>query len=244
MGTLTHAELREEVLVSLGNRNDVTPSRLTRALNLAQERLARRHDFEELQVTTSTTLTYTGVAATDLYLPMPDSAPYIREIYSVLLKDGVQSRKLRRVFTRTWDRLLTDPTALNEKDHPVFYTIWDYKLAKAEIYPLPNKSYDIQWRLSKWPTPLTTDSQTSDYRFKDELLIELGVIYIMDSLGKEADADRHRKKFAELYLEGLNTDSDKPDLDIEIGAGIPNNMSLGGDYWRDPFIRSLTDGDM
>lgn len=246
MGTLTLAELQEEILISLGSRKDITNARLTRALNLAQERLARRHDFEELQLTTATTLVFAGDPSVDLYLPMPDSSPYIREIYSVLLKDGVNSRKLRRVYTRTWDRIITDPTAIIGTDRPVFYTVWDYALAKAELYPVPNASYDFQWRLSMWPTPFDSAVTTakSDFRFKDELLIELGLIYIMDSLGKEDDADKHRKKFAELYAEGLNTDSDKPDLDIEIGAGVESSATVPGEYWRNPFIRSMTDGGL
>lgn len=242
MGTLTHSEMRDEVRTILGNRNDVTSARLTRALNLAQERLARRHDFEELQETVATTLSYTGDPSVDMYFSLPDSSPYIREIYSVLLKDGVSSVKLRRVFTRTWDRIITDPTAIAGVDTPLLYTVWDYKTARAEIFPIPNKEYALQWRLSKWPTPLSTEGQTSDYRFKDELLIELAVIYIMDSLGKEDDADKHRKKFAELYMEGINTDTDKPDMDVEIGAGVPSPAGGHREYWRDPFVRSITDG--
>ena len=105
MGTIalgtpdTSGSLMGEVKAALGNRSD-TDGRILTALNLSQERIARLYDFAELHKTTTSTLTYTGVAADDMILPMPDTAPYIREIFSVVLKDGSSSHKLTQVPTR------------------------------------------------------------------------------------------------------------------------------------------------
>lgn len=249
MGTLqlgsatTDGTLLGEIAAGLGNRSDISNARLTTAVNLTQEQIARLHDFEELQTTQATTVTYTGDPAQDLYLAMPDSSPYIREIYSVLLKDGSNSRKLRRYPTRTWDTLLGDPTVDSAGDGPRYYTIWDYSLAKAEMYPLPRKDYTIQWRLSRWPTPFTGSDPTakSDFRFKDELIIEGAIIYLMFSLGMEDDAAKHARKFSALWQGAINTDTDKPDLEIHPNPGRSGAGDFVGDYHLNPFIKSMRD---
>ena len=243
MGTLTlgtattPGTLAGEVYAALGNRSDVS-ARLTAALNLSQERLARLHSFAEMNKTVPSTLTYTGVAATDMYLPMPDTAPYIREIFSVVLKDGQQSHKLTQVPTRKWDRILGDVSASNVNNPPRFYTVWDYASAQAEIFPLPDKTYYVQWRISQWPTPLSATGDKSIFRFKDELIIEGAIIYLMYSLGKEEDAAKHVKKLALFLAEAIKTDPREPDIEYVPSVGIdPSNPQ--NDYWLDPFVRDI-----
>ena len=237
MGTLTLAELKEEVRANFGNRTDLD-TRLTRVLNLAQERLARMRDFEEMQVTTTTTLSYTGVPATDVIGTLPDVAPYIREIHSVLLKDGTMSRKLRRVLTRTWDRVITDPAAIGAAEHPVMYQIWNFRAGTFEVYPPPNKTFTLQWRLTQWPTPLSGDTDVSIFRFKDELLIELATVYLGNQLGKEDDASKHWKKFRELFAEALEVDAQNSDVEV-MPTSASGQGTLPMNYWQDPFVKGM-----
>ena len=242
MGTLTLAELQDEFLRNTGNRSDLTQARQTRILNLAQERLARLNDFEEMQVTTTTNWAFTGVPATDMFLPLPDSSPFIRKIHSVLLKDGLETRKLRRILPRLWDKTIGDATALSTKQHPVWYTIWDFSLAKAEAYPLPHKAFDVQWRITQWPTPLVDAGDKSRFRMKDELLIELATIYLFDQLGKEDESVKHQKKFATLFKEALTTDSEDPDVEVpsgleQVGSSVMNPWDAN--YHLDPFAKRM-----
>ena len=247
MGTLTlgtvstAGTLMGEVKAGLGNRSD-TDGRILTALNLSQERIARLYDFTELHKTVSNTLTYTGVAATDMYLPMPDSSPYIREIFSVVLKDGSRSHKLTQIPTRTWDRVLGDASALTGNDRPYFYTVWDYQSAQAEIYPLPTQTFTVQWRLSQWPTPLASSSDTSDFRFKDELVIEGAIIYLMYSLGMEEDAKKHVVKMAGFLQESIKADPRQPDIDVQPSPHSAMGGDLHGAYWLNPFVRSIEEG--
>lgn len=246
MGTLilgtpdTPGTLAGEVKCGLGNRKD-TDGRIVTALNLAQERIARLYDFSEMSKTVMSTLTYTGVLADDMMLPMPDVAPYIREIFSVVLMDGSSSHKLTAVPTRTWDKVLGDASALSGSDAPYFYTIWDYATAQAEIYPLPTRTFSVKWRLSQWPTPLVNPSDRSIFRFKDELIIEGAIIYLMFSLGKEEDAAKHIRKLAGYMEEATKADPKEPDLDVQPN---PINVMQGdfqGAYWTNPFIKSIED---
>lgn len=246
MGTLTlgtvdtAGTLMGEVKAALGNRSD-TDGRILTALNLSQERIARLYDFTELHKTVSNTLTYTGVAADDMYLDMPDSSPYIREIFSVVLKDSSRSHKLVQVPTRTWDRILGDPSALAGNDRPYFYTVWDYQSAQAEIYPLPTQSFSVQWRLSQWPTPLSSPSGTSDFRFKDEIIIEGAVVYLMFSLGMEEDAKKHVAKMALFLQESIKADPRQPDIDVQPHTSGASSGNLQGAYWLNPFVHDIED---
>ena len=236
----TPGTLAGEVHAGLGNRND-TDARITTALNLSQERIARLYDFAEMSKTVSNTLPYTGVPTADMFLPMPDSAPYIREIFSVVLKDGAQSHKLRQIPTRTWDRVLGDPSALSGNDRPYFYSIWDYQSAKAEVYPLPTKSFSVQWRISQWPVPLVATTDKSIFRFKDELLIEGAIIYLMYSLGMEEDAAKHVRKLAGYMEEAVKADPREPDIDVQPSPDSAMHGDFQGAYWTNPFVKSIED---
>lgn len=244
MGTLTLAEMQEEFLADLGNRSELTAAKQTRVLNLAQERLARLRDWQEMRVTVNSTLAYTGVPATDMFLPLPDASPYIREIYSVLLKDGTQTRKMRRILPRLWDKVIRDATANNFTNHPSIYTIWDWSVAtaKAEIYPLPNQAYPIQWRITRWPVALVNSSDKSQFRFKDELIVKLATIYQLNQLGKEDESLKHQKLFRDLFVEALSTDSEDPDVEIPSGLEQVGSVTMdpwSPNYWQDPFQKEM-----
>jgi len=84
MGTLTFTELQDEVRSALGGRTDLN-ARLPRALNIAQQRLARIHDFDEMETLTTTTFGFAGTTA-DRFLALPSK----REVFSIILLDGAQ----------------------------------------------------------------------------------------------------------------------------------------------------------
>src|SRR5258708_952658 len=246
MGTLTlgtpntPGTLSGEVKAGLGNRND-TDARITAALNMSQERIARLYDFAEMSKTVVNTLPFVNDPTKDMFLPMPDAAPFIREIFSVVLKDGSRSHKLRQIPTRTWDRVLGDPSALSGNDRPYFYTVWDYQSATAEVYPLPVQSFPVQWRITQWPTPLVNPTVKSIFRFKDELLIEGALIYLMYSLGKETDATQHVKKLAGFMEEAVKADPREPDIDVQPSPMSEMQGDFQGAYWVNPFIKSIED---
>ncbi len=246
MGTLILGDasspgtLSGEVSAGMGNRGDIA-ARITAALNLSQERIARLYDFAEMSTTVSNTLPHTGNPALDMFMPMPDAAPFIREIFSVVLKDGSRSHKLRQIPTRTWDRVLGDPSALSGTDRPYFYTIWDYKTAIAEVYPLPVMAFPVQWRISQWPVPLVNPSDKSIFRFKDELIIEGAIIYLMYSLGMEEDALKHVQKLAGYMEEAVKADPREPDIDVQPSPMSEMAGDFQGAYWTNPFIKSIED---
>lgn len=233
MGTLTLAQLKAEVKASLGNRTDLD-LRLTRFLNLAQQRLARLHDFDEMQKISLSEFPYNNKAS-DKYMSMPG----IREVYSFKYIDtaGQSSRKLRQVEPRMWNTVVPAPQSYT-RYKPTHYTVWANTIV---LFPLANQAgmeCELWW--TKWPTDFSdsSDQLTSDYNQKDEILIELALVYAYNSLAKLDDAQMHWQRAMPLLAEAMHTDMEKPDLDIRPGPSLDANLQLPGEYWNDPFIKS------
>lgn len=227
MGTLTFDELKDEVRAGLGDRTDLD-ARLGRFLNLAQQRLARVHDFDEMEAISSTVINNTG-SADDRYITLPS----LREVYSIIIEDASRSRKLKQRSPRQWDLLLPLPQ-YHSRDTPSLYTVWNNTI---EIFQLPDKSYTMRMRWTKWPTPLSTSNQTSDFLEKDEILVEMSLAYAYRSLGKPDEATKHEGVVRRLLIEAESADRSKPDLD-QVGDARPG-VQGPSDYWRDPFVRSI-----
>lgn len=233
MGTLTLTELKDEVRSGLGKRTDLD-TRLTRFLNLAQQRLARLHDFDEMEKISLSTFPFANTSA-DKYITLPG----LRELYSFKLIDGQQSRPLRQVTPRMWNRVIPAPQEYT-RDKPTHYTIWNNTCV---IWPLARQAdleAEIWW--TRWPSEFSdsTPDVKSDYNQKDEILIELALVYAYNSLGKIDDAQAHWARAKPLLVEAINTDQTKPDLEIVPGPGHEELLNgLSHEYWNDPFIRSL-----
>ncbi len=84
MGALTLAELKTGVRDHFSGRTD-KDTRLTQLLNIAQIRLVRDHDFEEMKGQTTLEPTFTGTLATDKFIAIPST---VKEIFSVAVIDG------------------------------------------------------------------------------------------------------------------------------------------------------------
>lgn len=233
MGTLTLTELKAELKAGLGNRSDLD-SRLTRFLNLAQQRLARVNDFDEMQTISTSAFPYANTSA-DKYITLPS----LRELYAFKAIDGLQSWKLDQWTPRRFNNEIPAPQAL-ARDKPRVYTIWNNTCI---IWPLANQadiSSEIWW--TRWPTALTDASPnaTSEFLQKDEVLIELGLVYAFNSLGKVEQAQAHWTRARGLLMESTLTDAERPDLDIRPGLSTVQAFEAGmpGEYWNDPFVRS------
>ena len=233
MGTLTFSDLQDEVRAALGNRTDLD-ARLPRVINLAQQRLARIHDYDEMEVISTTVISNTG-NDNDKYLTLPLK----REVFSIVLLDGANSRKLIQRTPQYWDRRLPMPEYWS-RDRSQDYIIWGNVV---EIWPLPDASYTLRMRWSMWPADLVNANDKSEFLNKDELLIELSLVYLLNSLGKEADAAKHSAIVSMLMAEAAAKDDTKPDLNILPSASDAQVLAEGGigsTPWIDPFVKSTT----
>ena len=231
MGTLTYTQLQNEVRFGLGGRTDLD-SRLPYLINLAQQRLARIHDYDEMEVTLTTTVGNTG-SNNDRFLTLPSK----REVYSIVLLDGANSRKLIQRTPQFWDRRLPMPEYW-ARDRVQDYIIWNNTV---EMWPMPDQTYTLRIRYTQWPADLVNPTDVSSFLQKDEILIELTLVYCFNNLGKTDDAIKHSNMVRMLMMEAQAKDDTKPDLNILPSASdaqVLQDGGLGSTPWINPFIRS------
>jgi len=223
MGTLALSDLKSEVRENLGGRTDLD-SRLVRFINFAQDMICRQFEFPELEQKTTDTVSK-GDETYSL-----SSRP--RSIRSVRLLDGTLSRKLEYIPVRSWDMLIPKPDEWTQ-ERPTHYTYYQNKL---ELWRIPNDTYTIVIRWSKWPTTLSADEDKSDYDNKDDIIIALATSWAFKSLG-----DKERMYFwANAAWDQLESailaESQQPDREI---VPIPEIKTALGEYWKDPFIKGI-----
>lgn len=231
MGTLNNQQLQEELLSNLGNRDDFSValgSRLERALAFSQDRIARRYRFEELNKLSTANLVFNN-NNDDKFLSTPTN---LRTNYSLRLIDGTLSRRLDWVDPREWDRVLPFPPN-TARGRPERYT---YFRDVFELHPLPNKVYAMELRWDAWPAAFTSLGQSSDFLHKDDVILHGATAYLYDSLDQTEKARKFATIFLRLLEEAVNTEKDDSHKEIKPLFELDSPV---GDYWRDPFIRSM-----
>lgn len=231
MGTLTLTELKDEVRSGLASRTD-TDDRLTRVLNISQQRIARIRRWQELERILELTITNSGTIKTDRRTGLPN---YVRDFYSVLLIDTTTStinRKLKYIAHRDWDKRHPYPED-TDRARPREYTIWQ---SSMEFWPIQDTDYDIRARVSRFPAAFDDDSPNavSDLSEKDDILISAALSYLFTSLRMMDDAGRWFAIYKDLLNAAISNEAEKPDLDRGPTGGQAEHVSIG-QYWLDPF---------
>lgn len=228
MGTLLRSELVTELSTFFADRADLTTARFVQWLNLAQTRIARLKDWEELQVLDTSSL---STVADNKFVTAPTD---IRKIYSLRLIDGSNSRKLVRKQQRLFDQKIPYPERYASR-RPVFYIYWS---GKFEFYPVPDAAYTLHLRYIKWPTALTTGSDVaSDLDQKDDALINLAASWGFASLRNAKDANHFWNIYKNIINEAAGEDVEGPDIDRvpDTNDGTPH-----GQYYLNPWVQDMS----
>lgn len=226
MGLLTLTELKTEIKLNLANRSD-RDSSLGTYINWGQLEIAKAHTFRELRK-----LTELATVADSKYITLTANP---KNIMSLRLIDGTLSRKLRYIPTRKWDKFVPRPESLTTA-RPDFYTVWSQDgTVKFELYRIPDAVYTVEMRWEAYPTAMTTDSQTSDYENLDECIVSFATSKAFRSLGNDTKAGEWLGKGRSLLATAIRDDKTLYS-DSDVG---PLSMTSLGDYWIDPFIRSV-----
>lgn len=223
MGTTTLSQMESLVRKHLGNRTDLDDE-LDELINFAQDMICRQHPHSDLDELITDTLT-------------ADSATYTlssvsRDIYSVRVLDGTNSRKLDYIEYRLFDDMLPKPDEYTT-GRPSHYTFWETKL---ELWRVPDDTYSIRIRRSKWPTALSGSADTSDYSHMDDIIVCLATSWAFKMIG---ETDRMKfwgdHAWRQLRQEIIN------DMRISDASVVPsgNLRMVVSDYWKDPFVRSV-----
>ena len=221
---LTLKQIREEVRAGLGNREDLEP-RIDKAINIAQNRIARSHKFDELYQTIDLTTT-----ASQATLALT-SITNLDKIYSVVLVDSTSSRRLQSIPNRLWDKAISTLQSLTEA-RPQYYSRWGN--GSIEFLPTPDEVYTIRVKYSKWPADLTDDNTTTELLNQEDLIIEYALHHLHKTLGNREDSEMYFRNYRNLLKEAIQ--DDETDFDTEYKPGFDSSAT---DYWKDPFIKSL-----
>lgn len=233
MGTLTLTELQDELRDNLGGRTDLGNTRLTRFLDQAQVKIARRANWNELRVLEEVTLTYSGTAKTDRFFAfssLTNSNP--RLIHAIVMRAGTSSWKIRKSLARVSDTVFP-ARDLYSTGKPRWYMEWEDKI---EWSPVPDKSYVIELRITNWPTPLTGTNK-SDLDEKDDLLLLDASRRAMRSLGMHESALSMAKDYEFEMLDAINDNATKPDIFATPSNTVNALTGATAKYWADPFTR-------
>ncbi len=233
MGLLTLADFQGEITANVGNRTDLTLARILKALNFAQDKVSQAQDFKELQTYVTSATNFTGVPINDKYLPY---AGNWKTVHSIVLQFGIDSRKLRQMPWRKFDRMYPAPEAVAAYI-PLVYSDWNQQLV---FMPVPDAVYPLVARVTTYPTAFTTTTPlttTSSFLGKDELLMAYSCEYLWRSFGRYDKADEFRTQGDALLQVAMRADADRPDLDT---AGSGDDVGpLSGAYWANPWIVSM-----
>lgn len=227
MGTLTNTEMQDEIRSSLGNRTDLD-ARLERFLNLAQMRIARKHKWEELKNLLTTATGFTSTPADDKFLVIPTGT---RTIYSIVLIDGENSRKLIGYTEKEFEKTIPYPERY-DTDRPSIFTRWG---SSVEFWRVPDAVYVLEIRRSVWPTVFSTGSQTSDLDRKDDMIIMLALAWANASLSKRETATYYWRIYSNMINDAIGEERENPDIDITNQA-VNRDFLNTGEYWKNPFV--------
>lgn len=243
MGILTLADFEDEILAGLGNRTEqqsVTTARIARALNLAQERINRAHDFWEMQTVAFAQMNFTGDTRVDKFLVPPTRMKTIASFVLLDTSAGVSSMgQSRKVIGKPWrwfDYHYPAPEWL-PPGYPSVYAQWGNFLVMA---PAPYQQMTAQLRYTASPLEFdaAVPTQASQYEDKDDILLNYALAYFFKSLGRNDRATYFEGLAKEQLDEAIERSELAPDIDVSRDIEDTGLAASQGAYWADPWVKS------
>ncbi len=229
MGVLTLAQMKTEVRAAFGDSTQYD-ARLDNLFTLAQDRLVSKHDFEELKVrATLATTSVTADPSVDMVVALPVT---LRQLYSVILVDDMNSRRLQPIPGHLWDKEIPYAEAFT-RARPTKYRRWGTNI---ELWRVPDAAYVLRGHYTTWGTAFTTDSQKSDLERKDQLLILLVQIWLAVLLDRPDRANYFWAVFKTMYEESFHVSIYQADVNM----GSTSSSASVDNYWQNPFVSGLS----
>lgn len=151
-------------------------NRIIDFINWGQERIAREYNFDEL------TLLYTNNYTIEGQLSYPIIAStgggfgltQIKDFETIRIIDDQNSIKLEKFHVRKFDQKFPFPQNFAQQS-PRLYTT---RGMNVELFRIPDAAYQLYITCYNWATPFvsTNLTQTSDFYFKDQLIITAAIL--------------------------------------------------------------------
>ena len=247
MGLLTFTQIQAEIKKHHADRSDID-SRLNVVTDLAQMRIARIHEWDQLHFLIRGVLPYTGTKLYDKVYNLAADMPTgykIKTLYSVRLFDAAATLDWTPVGLNRieFDKKLQEPSYAASGKPEFFTKVSTFSAAATrvnpalEFWPAPDAAYSIELRLQVWPRFLTDSGKTladkSDLEL-DDAIIHLSTSYLFNSLGREEKARFHFGIYKSILEDAQILDDKNFETSI-VGVRVDGGRAIS-EYWNDPFI--------
>lgn len=220
-------DFRDEVRENIRRDTDgVSAARINRWLDWAQQYLADLHTYEEMRYKDITKETTDG----DNSLTWPTR---MKDLHSATIIDGARSQKLTYVSARDFDTVVPRPATYSE-GLPSWYVDFG---STFELFPIPDTTYPVYIRISKYPPDFADDAAVSELLRKDALISAIATTFGFWTLRELEDAAYWGKEMVGvLYQASLTGDHSAEDwVPVARGFGSGTAASLTGQWWTNPF---------
>lgn len=223
---MTREDMRDEVRENIKRTvSGVSAARIDRWLDWGKDYIADLHTYEEMRET----FTASTVANQDNY----GFPTRMKDIYSLVLRDGASSRKLIYTTARNFDEKIPRPLT-HSTGKPDYYI--DYGV-NFELFRVPDTTYPLILRCSLYPADFATDASTCDLVRKDALICAIATVFGFWTLRELEDATYWGSQMVpSLYEASLTSDHSAEDwTPIARGFGQSHAVTLSGQWWTNPF---------
>ena len=223
---LTRSDIRTEVRDTIRRKSGALENaRINKWIDWAQLRISNGHSsFREMR-TTTTLATVDGTAT----VSNPSNLKFFT---SLKVQDGSSSRELEYMHHTVFDRLFPRPETHSE-DRPRYIVEWG---TSCELWPIPDDAYTIDARYVVHPTQFASDTSTSSFTDKDQIIIAGAATYGFIYLRLHDEARNMNSVFNGMMREAIQADPVPPGW-TPIGRPFmtPDRGIIYGDYsnpWR------------
>lgn len=235
---LTRADITKKAADSLGRSltgavrsGDTIQTVLDEMYEWSQLRLARAYSFPEMDVHDETTTDTVADTESYTFSTLFGSSARVKDILSIIIEDGTSSRKCTRKLLSSVYRDYPYPS--NETTRK---PVWYWRIGNSlYFFPTPDAAYDIHSTYSKWPTRASTGSSTSDFEYKDDILIVGTIIEFFNFMQEFDDAKDWDKVWKQKLVEAVKPIAHPKDWSPE-GRAFNSSVLTPGDFWTDPLV--------
>lgn len=236
---MTRAEMVSEVANIIGrdattysaDGSTLYSTRIKQWLYWSHLTMARAYAFPELD---ADPIDYTLSTSTNVYTFTTLALTRIRQILGVRIIDGTNSRKLTQKLYRTFEEDYPN-VAADSAQKPCEYTIYGRRI---ELDRLPDSAYTMRIRINQFPDDFASDSDTSDYLQKDDVIVAGAVVHAYISLQEIEDAKAWASIFAGRLQAAVSLVSEPQDWEPEgraFGMNGRASYPIGG-YEANPLV--------
>ena len=219
---MSFLDLKAEFVANIA-RPSFDTTRAGRYINWGQKFVARQGTFREMIYEDTSMSTTSGFKS----YPYPTR---LKELFSMRLLDGANSRKLELYTVRRFDRDVPYPEQFST-GRPIYYID---KGPNFDLNRIPDAAYHLNLVYARFPVDLSGNSDTSMLVDKDDLILAAATMFALITIRAKDEAQAWGQTFNFLWDSVISGEVKKVDWLPEMVKTQP--VSFLGEYWKNPAV--------